>query len=241
MNHRTGDPVSIPQGKGSLREDLVRRLNNVALDIEMYREGLDIDEHVALDFAQRCDVICGLLKRDKEPPSPFAQFVDPALFWAAVAQGWSLQTKVDNLLHVVVLGPTGVPYVRTDDFDSPFLAKPKMSSQYPIIGIWVVRDVNGVEGSPYWDEFAGNSEYTVVRLVDGGVGIVSTDYERSGPGRHRVRRYFKDEKRGESVEGPLNATASTTWRTYENGQGDAYGRLLKKAKARVRCPGHEIA
>ena len=105
-----------------------------------------------------------------------------------------------------------------------------LMSPKPIVGLWVQRELGG---NDFWDEWTGNSAYS---LVEGPDDFVVKSFDDGGQGTTRVKEYFKDGNAGtiRTAEGGAALLGGgATWDVLDNGSGNSYDGLVEDAKAHI--------
>jgi hypothetical protein len=116
-----------------------------------------------------------------------------------------------------------------------------LASGRQVVAIYVVRDLDGEQGGPFWDEYSGNSQYRIEGVFD---GVDVGERDLTGPTQGvRTRTYFSNATApSERVDVSKDFEDSTMgrgsgWTVYENGEGALYVAELQRARELVRFPG----
>lgn len=150
----------------------------------------------------------------------------------------------DNKVHVVLINPAGNLVHRQANYDptnGSVGLENSVKSALEVVGVWVVRDLNGDAGGPFWDEYSGNSQYKVEEAFDG-VQVAKRDLAGQTLGV-KVKSHFSDAssptgfvtmdaKLEDSVMG-----GGASYAVLDDGQGSLYEEKLAAAKTLVGAPG----
>jgi hypothetical protein len=115
-----------------------------------------------------------------------------------------------------------------------------LASGRQIISLYIVRDLDGDMGGPFWDEYSGNSQYRVESVFDG-VDVGERDLTGGTQGV-RTRTYFSNATAPAArVEVSRDFEDSTMgrgsgWTVYQDGQGAEYEAQLAAARELVGVP-----
>jgi hypothetical protein len=140
----------------------------------------------------------------------------------------------DNCIHVVLINPAGNLIQRTVNFNpaqGSAGVEHGTKSALEIVALFVERDVQGDAGGPFWDEYSGNSQYSVTEAYDG-VTVTKRDltsyFDSAGsPGSNTpVANAFEESAIG----------AGANWPVLDDGQGTNYEAKLDEARTLVGIP-----
>ncbi len=149
----------------------------------------------------------------------------------------------DNAAHVVLINPAGSLIQVSANFNpgqGSNGVEHAVKSALEVVAVYIVRDLEGDAGGPFWDEYSGNSQYGVGEAFDG-VTVVKRDL--TGPSIGCIKKqYFNDASSpGPNVSVP-NAFIETTvssgasWPVLDDGQGTNYEQKLAEARTLVGFP-----
>jgi hypothetical protein len=134
----------------------------------------------------------------------------------------------DNCIHVVLINPAGNLIQRTVNFNpaqGSAGVEHGTKSALEIVALFVERDVQGDAGGPFWDEYSGNSQYSVTEAYD---GVTVSYFDSAGsPGSNTpVANAFEESAIG----------AGANWPVLDDGQGTNYEAKLDEARTLVGIP-----
>jgi len=150
----------------------------------------------------------------------------------------------DNKVHVVLINPAGNLVHRQANYNptnGSVGLENMVKSALEVVAVWVVRDLNGDAGGPFWDEFSGNSQYKVVEAFDG-IQVGKRDLTGQTLGA-KIKSYFSDSSSPGSfvsVDSKLEDSVmggGANWAVLDDGQGSLYTEKLAAAKTLVGVPG----
>ena len=90
----------------------------------------------------------------------------------------------DNCIHVVLVNPAGNLIQRTVAFNpgnGSGAVEQAVKSALEVVAVFVERDVEGDAGGPFWDEYSGNSQYSIVAAYDGVTTLARRDRTSRSP------------------------------------------------------------
>lgn len=145
---------------------------------------------------------------------------------------------MDSCVHVVLYNPGGNQITRTANFN-PINGSLNVEGQIKnarlqVIGVWIVRDQNGDAGGPFWDEYSGNSAYSVIQAYDG-ISMVKRDTTGAAKGA-AIKSYFNDGSNPtgfQTVASPqedIVMAQGAQWTVLDDGQGSLYQTELETAR-----------
>lgn len=133
--------------------------------------------------------------------------------------------------------------LREQEYDSILgsaLVEITLASGRQVVALWIVRDLDGDMGGPFWDEYSGNSQYRIEGVFDG-VDVGERDLSGMTQGV-RTRTYFSNATApGTRVEVERDFEDSTMgrgagWTVYQDGQGAEYSAQLAAARQLAGVP-----
>ena len=148
----------------------------------------------------------------------------------------------DNEIHVVLINPAGSLVHRKKKFnptEGSSGVEHDIKGNLNVVAIYIVRDLDGDAGGPFWDEYSGNSQYRVGESFDG-VDVSKRDFT---PPHATTKSYYEnassptpaaniDSKLTDSVMG-----SGANWPVLDDGQGSYYEQKLIEARTLVGFPG----
>jgi len=149
----------------------------------------------------------------------------------------------DNCVHAVLINPAGNLIDRTVNFNptnGSSAVENAVKSALEVVAIFVERDINGDAGGPFWDEYSGNSQYSVAAAYD---GITVTKRDLTGATRGAIKKSYFDDS---ASPGPNTSVATAfeettvaqgaNWPVLDDGQGSNYETKLAEARILVGLP-----
>jgi hypothetical protein len=98
----------------------------------------------------------------------------------------------DNCIHVVLINPAGTLIQRTVNFNpaqGSAGVEHGTKSALEVVALFVERDVQGDAGGPFWDEYSGNSQYSVAEAYD---GVTVTKRDLTGATKGTTKKSYFD-------------------------------------------------
>ena len=148
----------------------------------------------------------------------------------------------DNCIHVVLVNPAGNLIQRTVAFNpgnGSGAVEQAVKSALEVVAVFVERDVEGDAGGPFWDEYSGNSQYSIVAAYDG-VTVVKRDL--TGATKGAVKKSYYDDAGSPgpnvSIANAFEETSigAANWPVLDDGQGSNYEAKLAEARTLVGLP-----
>lgn len=115
-----------------------------------------------------------------------------------------------------------------------------LASGRQVVAVWIVRDLDGDLGGPFWDEYSGNSQYRVESTFDG-VDVGERDLTGNTQGV-RTRTYYSNATAPAARVDVAREFEDSTmgrgagWTVYQDGQGTAYNTQLAAARTLAGVP-----
>jgi hypothetical protein len=111
------------------------------------------------------------------------------------------------------------------------------ASGQQVVAVFVEKDADGEAGGPFWDEYSGNSMYSVQETPEG----ISMGLHDITPTKTRIRETLNDGSlRAIRLVDPKLAEATmgkgSNWDVFEDGQGSLYEQKLAEARTLVGVP-----
>jgi hypothetical protein len=149
----------------------------------------------------------------------------------------------DSTVHVVLINPGGSLIQRSVNFNEgngSSGVENACKSALEVVAVYVVRDIEGDAGGPFWDEYSGNSQYGVVESYDG-ITVVKRDLTGATKGCTKKSYYNNAASPGPNtpVASAFEETtigAGANWPVLDDGQGSNYEAKLAEARTLVGLP-----
>jgi hypothetical protein len=147
----------------------------------------------------------------------------------------------DNKVHVVLINPAGQLVHRQKNFNpeaGSIDLENAVKGNLSVVAVFLVRDLNGDQGGPWWDEYSGNSQLRVAETFEG-IAVSKRDFT---PPHASTKAYTSD------ANPPLPATnidsklidstmgSGANWPVLDDGQGTYYAQKLAEARVLVGYP-----
>lgn len=148
----------------------------------------------------------------------------------------------DNCVHVVLINAGGNLIDRTVNFNpgnGSGAVEQAIKSALECVAVYIERDINGDAGGPFWDEYSGNSQYSVGAAYDG-VTVVKRDL--IGPTKGAIKKSYYDDAVSPGPNTPIAAAFEETsigaanWPVLDDGQGSNYEAKLAEARILIGLP-----
>jgi len=147
----------------------------------------------------------------------------------------------DNKVHVVLINPAGQLVHRQRNFNPEVGSidlENAIKGNMIVVAVYLVRDLNGDAGGPFWDEYSGNSQYRVAESYDG-VVVSKRDFT---PPHASTKGYYSDASSSlpaTNIDAKLidsTMGSGANWPVLDDGQGSYYEQKLAEARALVGYP-----
>lgn len=149
----------------------------------------------------------------------------------------------DSCVHVVLVNPAGNLIDRKVNFNpgnGSGAVENAVKSALEVVAVFIERDIEGDAGGPFWDEYSGNSQYSVSEAYDG-ITVVKRDL--TGQTKGAIKKQYFNEAGSPGPNVPVGSAFEETtvaqganWPVLDDGQGSNYEQKLAAARTLVGLP-----